>query len=132
MKKSFQPKIAAFLCNWCSHAGEETGKAGLNRVNLIKVPCLGNLDPVFILKAFESGADCVMVSGCHPDKCTYKAGNLLARRRWMVLKNMLAFAGIEPGRIHFSWVSAAENIKLIDLIKQVTAQAKRLGPLKRL
>jgi coenzyme F420-reducing hydrogenase delta subunit len=136
MKKAFQPKIAAFLCSWCSHTSEEMSQPGTskikNRINVIRVPCLGHLDPVFIMKAFETGADGVLVSGCHPDKCNYKTGNLLARRRWVILKNMLSLAGIEPGRIHFSWVSAAEGARFVEVVNKVTDAVKALGPVGKL
>ena len=128
---AFEPKIIAFLCNWCSYAGADL--AGTSRmkyapnIRIIKVPCTGRIDPLFILKAFEVGADGVLVSGCHPNDCHYRSGNFLARRRWMVFKDMLEFVGIEQGRIHFSWVSAAEGNKFVEVVNKVTNEVKALG-----
>lgn len=128
----FEPKIIAFLCNWCSYAGADL--AGTSRlkyapnIRIIKVPCTGRIDPLFLLKAFEMGADGVLVSGCHPNDCHYRSGNFLARRRWMVFNDMLEFTGIESGRIHFSWVSAAEGGKFVDVVNKVTGAVKALGP----
>lgn len=133
---AFEPKIIAFLCNWCSYAGADL--AGTSRmkyapnIRIIKVPCTGRIDPLFILKAFEVGADGVLVSGCHPNDCHYRSGNFLARRRWMVFKDMLEFVGIEQGRIHFSWVSAAEGNKFVEVVNKVTNEVKKLGPFKKL
>ena len=134
MTDTFEPKIIAFLCNWCSYAGADL--AGTSRmkyapnIRVIKVPCTGRIDPLFILKAFQVGADGVLVSGCHPNDCHYRSGNFLARRRWMVFKDMLEFVGIEQGRIHFSWVSAAEGNKFVEVVNKVTNEVKALGPFK--
>jgi len=136
MSTNFEPKIVAFLCNWCSYAGADL--AGTSRlkyapnIRVIKVPCTGRLDPLFLMKAFETGADGILVSGCHPNDCHYRSGNFLARRRWMVFNDLLEFAGIEPGRIHFSWVSAAEGGKFVEVVNKVTAEIKALGPFGKL
>jgi coenzyme F420-reducing hydrogenase delta subunit len=136
MNNNFEPKIIAFLCNWCSYAGADL--AGTSRlkyapnIRVIKVPCTGRLDPVMLLKVFETGADGVLVSGCHPNDCHYRSGNFLARRRWMVFKDMLEFVGIEPGRIHFSWVSAAEGAKFVEVVNKVTDEVRKLGTFKGL
>ncbi|OGP18896.1 MAG: heterodisulfide reductase subunit MvhD [Deltaproteobacteria bacterium GWA2_55_10] len=128
----FEPKIMAFVCNWCTYAGADL--AGTSRmeyrpnVRIVKLPCTGRIDPLFILKAFENGADGVLVSGCHPGDCHYTTGNYHARRRWIGFKNLLEFAGIDMRRLHFSWVSASEAIKWVDLINRVSDEVKALGP----
>jgi len=129
---NWEPRIVAFLCHWCSYAGADL--AGISRfqyppnVRVIRVPCSGSINPIFILKALQRGADGVLVSGCHPGDCHYLAGNLLARRRFVLLKNLLEYMGIEPGRVQFSWVSAAEGQKFAQVIKEVTETVKELGP----
>ncbi|MBI5875286.1 MAG: hydrogenase iron-sulfur subunit [Deltaproteobacteria bacterium] len=128
----FEPKIVAFVCNWCTYAGADL--AGTSRmeykpnVRIIKLPCTGRIDPLFIIKAFEKGADGVLVSGCHPGDCHYTTGNYHARRRWIAFKSLLEFTGIDMKRLHFSWVSASEAIKWVDLINNITDEVKKLGP----
>lgn len=128
----FNPKITAFVCNWCTYAGADL--AGTSRlqyapnVRIVKLPCTGRIDPLFILKAFENGADGVLVSGCHPGDCHYTSGNYHARRRWAIFRRLLEFTGIGADRVIFSWVSAAEGQKFADLINDVTAQIVRAGP----
>jgi len=132
----FHPRIVAFLCNWCSYAGADL--AGISRVQypptirIIRVPCSGRVDPFYILKALQEGADGVLVSGCHPGDCHYLTGNYVARRRFAVLKDLLDFFGIEPGRISFSWVSAAEGERFAEVVRQVTEEVRKLGPSNRL
>ena len=128
----FEPQIIAFVCNWCTYAGADL--AGTSRmeykpnVRIIKLPCTGRIDPLFIIKAFEKGADGVLVSGCHPGDCHYTTGNYHARRRWVVFKNLMDFVGIDSRRLHFSWVSASEAIKCVDLVNNITDDVKKLGP----
>ncbi|MBN8544891.1 MAG: hydrogenase iron-sulfur subunit [Ignavibacteria bacterium] len=132
MEEKFEPKIAAFVCNWCTYTGADL--AGTSRLKqqpnarLIRVPCTGRIDPVFIIKAFESGADGVLVSGCHPGDCHYNAGNFHARRRWIMFRELLEFAGIDSSRLHFSWVSASEGKKWVDVIDGVTETVRKKGP----
>jgi coenzyme F420-reducing hydrogenase delta subunit len=128
----FEPNITAFVCTWCTYAGADL--AGTSRmkypanVRLIRVPCTGRIDALFILKAFENGADAVLVSGCHPGDCHYTSGNLHARRRWTVFSELLNFVGIDSDRVTFSWISAAEGRKFANLITEVTDKVRKLGP----
>ncbi len=130
--KDFEPKIMAFVCNWCTYAGADL--AGTSRmeyrpnVRIIKLPCTGRIDPLFIIKAFENGADGVLVSGCHPGDCHYTAGNYHAKRRWIAFRSLMDFTGIDTRRLQFSWISASEALKWVDLINNVTNDIKALGP----
>ena len=136
MSDSWEPKIVAFLCNWCSYAGADL--AGVSRmqyppnIRVVRVPCSGRINPLFIVAALQNGADGVLVSGCHPGDCHYLSGNLLARRKFNTVKDLLSYVGIEPGRVQFSWVSASEGGRFSDLVRQVSEDVKRLGPQRRL
>jgi F420-non-reducing hydrogenase iron-sulfur subunit len=128
----FEPRITAFVCNWCTYTGADL--AGTSRlqmspnVRIIRLPCTGRIDPLFILKAFERGADGVIVSGCHPADCHYTSGNYHARRRFAVLKELLTFVGVESGRVTFSWVSASEGQKWREVVNGATERVRELGP----
>ncbi|MCK4416618.1 MAG: hydrogenase iron-sulfur subunit [Candidatus Latescibacteria bacterium] len=134
--QQWQPKIVAFLCHWCSYAGADL--AGISRIQyppnirVIRVPCSSRVNPLHIIKALQHGADGVLVSGCHPGDCHYGSGNYLARRKFALLKRFLEFIGIEPGRVQFSWVSAAEGQKFASVIREVTEEVRKLGPARRL
>ncbi len=128
----FEPKIIAFVCNWCTYAGADlTGTSRIKyatNVRAIRLPCTGRIDFMLILKAFAQGADGVIVSGCHPGDCHYTAGNYHARRRWILFRRLLDFIGIDVRRIHFAWVSAAEGAKWAELVNSVTQEIRGLGP----
>jgi F420-non-reducing hydrogenase iron-sulfur subunit len=131
-EKEWEPKIVAFLCNWCSYAGADL--AGTSRIQypsnirILRVPCSGRINPLYIIKAVAEGADGVLVSGCHPGDCHYITGNMYARRRFVMLKRLLTTAGIEPERVQFTWVSASEGGGFADVVKQVTDNVRKLGP----
>lgn len=128
--------IVAFLCNWCSYAGADL--AGVSRfqypadVRVIRVPCSGRVDPLYIFKALQDGADGVLVSGCHPGDCHYISGNLVARRKFAMLKKFLEYVGIEPERVQFSWVSASEGGRFASLIEKVVQDVRKLPTRKKL
>ena len=132
----WEPRIVAFLCNWCSYAGADL--AGVSRiqyppnVRVIRVPCSGRINPLFVIKALQSGADGVLVSGCHPGDCHYISGNLYARRKFALLKGLLEYVGIEPERVHFSWVSAAEGVRFAEILEKVIAAVRKAGPAGKL
>ena len=130
----FEPNIVAFLCNWCSYAGADlTGTTRTHyppTVKVIRVMCTGRVNPLFVVQTLRQGADGVLISGCHPGECHYLKGNYLARRRFLLMRNLLEYIGVNPLRIRMSWVSASEGKKFADVITEVTEEIKKLGPLK--
>jgi coenzyme F420-reducing hydrogenase delta subunit len=131
--RSFEPRLVAFVCNWCTYTGADL--AGTSRlqmapnVRIIRLPCTGRIDPLFVLKAFERGADGVIISGCHPADCHYSTGNYHARRRFTVFRELAAFVGIDPRRLTLSWVSASEGGKWTEVVGEATERARQAGPL---
>jgi len=129
-------RIVGFLCNWCSYGGADT--AGVARLaqptdlRIVRVPCSGRIDPLFIAKAFYGGADGVLVSGCHPRDCHYSEGNYHARRRLELFLRLLPVLGIDPGRFLYTWVSASEGQRWQRVVADFTARIHALGPMPRL
>ena len=130
---SWEPKIVGFLCNWCSYRGADlAGTARIKyapNVRIIRVMCSARIEPTFILKAFQSGADGVLVLGCHPGDCHYQEGNYKTMRRLPLLKKMLAQMGIEENRVRLDWVSAAEGEKFATVILEFTETIRKLPPI---
>jgi F420-non-reducing hydrogenase iron-sulfur subunit len=129
-------RIVGFLCNWCSYGGADT--AGVGRfsqptdLRIIRVPCSGRINPLFVAKTLLNGADGVLVSGCHPRDCHYSEGNFYARRRLEVFKRFLPTMGIDPDRFDYTWVSASEGQRWQTVVTSFTEQIHRLGPAPRL
>ena len=124
------PKIVAFCCNWCSYAGADL--AGNNRasypaeIKIIRVPCSGRVNPLFILRAFQKGAG-VILCGCHPGDCHYMTGNYYTRRRMALLFSMLDYLGVEKGRTRVEWVSASEGAKFAATMNEFAEKIRSLG-----
>jgi len=134
--EAWEPRILAFLCNWCSYAGADL--AGVSRiqyppnVRIVRVPCSGRINPLFLLRALQNGADGVLVSGCHPGDCHYISGNLAARRKFALFKVLMRDAGIEPERVQFTWVSASEGGRFAAIVQKVVEAVQKLGPNRKL
>ena len=132
---NFEPKIVGFLCNWCSYAGAD--KAGTaqstypSNVNVIKVMCSGRVDPQFVMKSFEKGADGVIILACHPGDCHYKEGNYRAAQRYRMLIRLLKQLGIEEERCRFDYVSAGEGEKFVKVITDMVETVRNLGPIAK-
>lgn len=131
--ENFEPVIIGFTCNWCSYRAADM--AGLARmkypanVRLIRVMCSGRMDPTFVMKAFASGADGVMVTGCHPGDCHYIEQNYKALRRFLLMQRTLEQMGIDPGRLKLTWASASEGAKFAEEVTKMVEQVRKLGPL---
>jgi F420-non-reducing hydrogenase iron-sulfur subunit len=98
----FEPRIVAFLCNWCTYTGADL--AGTSRlqyppnVRIVRTMCSGAVDPVYVLKPLMDGVDGVLIGGCHPGDCHYQTGNYKARRRYVALSEILKELGPNPIR----------------------------------
>ncbi len=128
----YEPTIVGFLCNWCSYAGAD--KAGAAEIayppNMrpIRVMCTGRIDAQFVLKAFEQGADGVLILGCHPGDCHYKGQNYRAVQRHRVLLRVLAAFGIASERCRFGYISAAEGQEFATTVREMVDELRILGP----
>jgi F420-non-reducing hydrogenase iron-sulfur subunit len=133
MSSIFKPRVAAFLCNWCSYTASDL--AGTARIKyspyarIIRVMCSGRVDPSFVLKAFALGADGVLIAGCHPGDCHYIEQNYKTIRRHSMLRHFLEQMGIEADRLRLVWASAAEGQYLAESIDRFVADLQKLGPL---
>lgn len=128
---TFEPKILGILCNWCSYAGADL--AGVSRVQyppnirVIRVMCSGRVDPMFIFKALQVGADGVIVMGCHIGDCHYLEGNYEALNKFAMTKKFLEHIGFD-NRIHLEWVSASEGTRYGKVVTDFTDHIRSLGP----
>ncbi|MDY7032387.1 MAG: hydrogenase iron-sulfur subunit [Thermodesulfobacteriota bacterium] len=132
MSGEFEPNIVGFACNWCSYAGADL--AGTSRIKyppnirIIRVMCTGRVTPAFLLKAFQMGADGVLVAGCHPGDCHYISGNLKCEKIVETTKKLVDILGIGKERLRLEWVSASEGGKFADVVTEFTDSIRKLGP----
>ena len=128
----FEPKIAAFLCNWCAYAGADL--AGVSRLQYpadlrtVRVMCSGRVDPLFITRAFKQGCDGVLVAGCLEGDCHFKTGNVKALQRVNYIKGYLEEIGIEAERVQMENMSAGMGGRFARITTEFTEKIRELGP----
>ncbi|MEW6093603.1 MAG: hydrogenase iron-sulfur subunit [Chloroflexota bacterium] len=129
---TFEPKIIAFLCTWCSYTGADT--AGIARlkspanVRAIRVPCSGRVSPELVMRTFDQGADGVLVLGCHIGECHYDTGNHRAAKRLPILHSLMQYAGLEAERFRLDWVSASEGERFSRITTEFVEAVRSRGP----
>jgi F420-non-reducing hydrogenase iron-sulfur subunit len=128
----FEPRIVAFLCNWCTYTGADL--AGTSRlqyppnVRIIRLMCSGAVDSSYVLKPLLDGADGVLIGGCHPGDCHYQEGNYKARRRIAILEETLKAMGFDQDRVMLRWISASEGGLFAETIRDFTEKMRAKGP----
>lgn len=131
--EAFEPVIVAFVCNWCTYTAADL--AGTSRMiqqpnlKLVRMMCTGMVDPKYIIKTLLSGADAVLVSGCHPGDCHYINGNYKARRRVKLMIDILSQFGIDSRRLKLTWVGASEGNEFAETVNKFVDEIRELGPL---
>ena len=132
-EKNWEPKILVFACQYCTYAGADL--AGLSRLQypppatrVLRVPCSGRVNPQFVIRAFQKGVDGVLVAGCHPGDCHFSTGNYFARRRFLLMKRLMDFVGIDSRRFHVRWISGSEGPKFQQVVTEITEEIRQLGP----
>ena len=128
----FEPLIIAFACNWCTYAAADlAGTARLHyphNVRLIRVMCSGMVEPDYVLRALEGGADGVLIAGCHHSDCHYINGPVKCDTMFDRLKRMIHILGLEDERLRRELISTSEGVIFARVIKDMVAQLKEIGP----
>lgn len=130
--ESFEPKIIAYCCKYCSYsAADLAGSMRLSyppNITIVQVPCTGKNDVLYLLKAFQKGADGVYVAGCLEGNCHFLTGNLRARKRVVYTKQLLDEIGIGGDRLEMYNMSASMGITFVEVAHKMTERIRQLGP----
>lgn len=130
--EDFEPTIVAFCCHYCAYgAADLAGSMRLNyptNIRIIRLPCTGKVTPIFLLRAFEKGADGVYVAGCLEGDCHFIHGNLVAKPRVNYTKRLIAEVGLEPERLEMFNMSAAMGPTFAEVAREFTERIRKLGP----
>jgi F420-non-reducing hydrogenase iron-sulfur subunit len=128
----FEPVIMAFCCHYCAYAAADlAGSMRLQyppNIRILRTPCTGRLEVELFLKAFEDGADGVIVAGCEEGSCHFKEGNLIAKRRVNYTRELMAESGLEMERLRMVNVSAANAPLFAKVVQDMVETVKKLGP----
>ncbi|MCR4407718.1 MAG: hydrogenase iron-sulfur subunit [Anaerolineae bacterium] len=135
MSDKWTPRIVVFQCQYClySEADQKWMDTQLPpHIKLIQVPCTGRISPLFVLNAIQGGTDGILISGCQPEKCHYKEGNLGARRQLDAFRRFLTYLGLEEGRIRFAWIDVSERGRIQQELAGLEKTIQAMGPITRL
>ena len=97
-------------------------------VKIIRIPCTGKVDALYLLKALEDGVDGVYVAGCEEGDCHFLRGNIRAKKRVGYVKEILKDIGLNPDRVEMYNLSAADGPRFVDIAKEFTERIVKLGP----
>ncbi len=128
----YAPLIIAYCCYWCAYTAADL--AGTTRlqyppgIRIIRVQCSGMVHPNLVIDALTKGADGVLMCGCHPGDCHYREGNLRAQARADAIDMMLEDFDLEPERFRLEWVSASEGPRFAQVVRDMEADLKDIGP----
>lgn len=131
---TWKPHVFLFQCQYCLVSSDDQVWVETQlpkNVKLVKTLCSGRISPLFILSTIKSGADGVLISGCMPEKCHYKSGNLGARRQLDAFAHIMEYLGLEAGRIRFVWMDINERGLIQEEIALFEQELFRLGPLQK-
>ena len=135
MSEPWTPRIVVFQCQYCLFSAADRDWMDTQlppNIKRIKVPCTGRISPLFVLNAIQGGVDGILVSGCVPEKCHFKEGNLGARRQLDEFRRFLSYLGMESERIRFAWIDVTERGRIQREIASLEETIRSLGQLKRL
>ncbi|NLG41077.1 MAG: hydrogenase iron-sulfur subunit [Chloroflexi bacterium] len=130
-----KPKIALFQCQWClySTADQEWVDTQLpENIHLTKTPCTGRINPLYVLNTVQGGADGVMISGCLPEQCHFKTGNMAARRQLEEFNDFLNHIGYEKERVRFVWLDLQDRGIIQKQLAIFEKELEALGPASNL
>jgi len=125
----FKPKIVGFVCNWSAYSMlKENELQFAEAIHFIRVMCLGRITPSFIFKAFELGADGVLLMGCPTGECHYSFGNKVAEQHINIVRKVIHLLGIERERLALVSVSFEEDTKFVNSVNKFVRGVKSVGP----
>jgi F420-non-reducing hydrogenase iron-sulfur subunit len=129
MGEVFEPKVVVFLCNWYYYAEADSISLSLADVIPIRVLCSGQVSPEMIMRAFRAGVDGVLMLGCNDGDCHYISSGYQATRRAPLVRDLVGYVSIHPGRLRLDWVSLDEPSKFAQVVQAFVEAVRVLGPI---
>lgn len=128
----FEPEITAFSCIYCGYTAIDTaGALHLTypaSVKIVRLPCTGKLDALYLLSSFEQGADGVLVVACPLGNCHHVRGNERARARVERVQALLKTIGLESDRVKMIFVSGGQGATVAREANSLVTRVRELGP----
>ncbi len=128
----FDPKIVAFCCDQSGYpAADMAGSLKLEipgNVEIVRVPCAGRIETLYLLKALEKGADGVLVFACYEDNCQFLRGNLRVKGRLGYAHGLMEKIGLEKERLELCHLTTNQGVIFAETLQRKKEELRRLGP----
>jgi len=128
----FDPKIVAFCCDQSGYpAADMAGTLKQNlpkNVEIVRVPCAGRIETIYLVRALEKGVDGVLIFACHEETCQFLQGNIRIRGRLSNARRMLEKIGLEKERLEICHLASNSGVKLAEALRRKSEQLKKMGP----
>ncbi len=128
----FNPKIVAFCCDQSGYPAADMAGALKRKlpkeVEIVRVPCAGRIETIYLIKALERGADGVLIFACYEDNCQFLRGNLRVKGRLSYAHRMMERVGLEKERLEICHLATNQGVRLAEILHQKVEQLKKLGP----
>jgi F420-non-reducing hydrogenase iron-sulfur subunit len=123
-------RISLFVCDWAVSPEEVTGLLSEPPadVRLVKVKCVGRVDPVITADSYLNGVDGVLVVGCKHGDCHFVEGGIQAENKMKMTKKLLGLAGFEQERLRCEWMTALDEGRLKETLTEFVHQVQAMGP----
>ncbi len=130
MKTNFKPRITLFQC--CNILSKDAFCKLEKKIDfdldVVELPCSSLVKDVFLLRAFESGSDAVVVLVCPEGTCRYVEGNIRAKKRVQWVKNLLDEIGLDGKRLSLFNVAHSDKEAAVKIIENTLSDLSDLGP----
>ncbi len=130
MEKNYTPKITVFYCinTFSEEVSLRAGSENNYELTTVELPCSGMVKDIFLLKAFETGADAVVVLVCPEKQCRYVQGSIRARKRVEWVQNLRDEIGVSGRRLSIFNISSGDGVSSVEIIRNILADLDELGP----
>ena len=95
---------------------------------MIRIPCTGRISKSLLFKAFEMGADGVVLLGCKSGTCRYGSGTAAARENTEDTRDILGLLGLGKERLQHVTFLPDESDLLLQFLNDFCNQIRSLGP----
>ena len=129
---TLKANVAVFACNWdglsCIESAAQMKLSYPASVRVVRVTCLSRLHHGLLLKAFEVGADGVLLLGCQPGRCQFQANDTLVEQECQKARDLMKLLGIKGERLALERLPRGDGCQFVEKLARFLEKVERLEP----